>query len=200
MNAQGERGGTPDLRPKPVVREDSPASVRPMHPKQLRRLHALWRRWVGSVGLSAEADRRLRHYYIGRFTNERCSETRLLREAEAAEVIRWLARLVRHAEARQNYAAGTAGRKNYPEQRSVPPNPAAWRALWRCAAELGMQRAELEAFIRRHYAGVGLRSLADLRSMADLNRVLWGLKAMLRHGSKRGNSTDPGINSTRRAA
>jgi hypothetical protein len=48
------------------------------------------------------------------------------------------------------------------------------------AKALGMERLALERFIRRHYAGVGLRSLADLRTMADLNRVLWGLKAVAR--------------------
>jgi hypothetical protein len=44
-----------------------------------------------------------------------------------------------------------------------------------------MERTDLERFIRRHYAGVGLWSLADLHTMADLNRVLWGLKAVARH-------------------
>jgi hypothetical protein len=43
-----------------------------------------------------------------------------------------------------------------------------------------MERPDLEHFIRRYYAGVGLQSLADLRTMADLNRVLWGLKAVAR--------------------
>lgn len=43
-----------------------------------------------------------------------------------------------------------------------------------------MERPDLERFIRQHYARVGLRGLADLRTMADLNRVLWGLKAIAR--------------------
>jgi hypothetical protein len=51
-----------------------------------------------------------------------------------------------------------------------------------------MGREKLEKFIRRHYGGIGLRSLQDLRTMADLNRVLWGLKAMLRHRSAREES------------
>jgi hypothetical protein len=43
-----------------------------------------------------------------------------------------------------------------------------------------MERSDLDRFIRRHYARAGLQGLADLRTMADLNRVLWGLKTMAR--------------------
>ena len=57
------------------------------------------------------------------------------------------------------------------------------------AKALGMSRQRLEEFIRSHYAGVGLRSLTDLRTMADLNRVLWGLKAILRR-RPRGRQTE----------
>jgi hypothetical protein len=45
-----------------------------------------------------------------------------------------------------------------------------------------MDRGQLDYFIRRHYISRGLRGLADIHSMADLNRVLWGLKAILRRG------------------
>ncbi len=154
--------------------------------KQLRQLHALWQRWTVNLRLSPRADRELRHYYVERFTRGRALETRQLTEADAARVIGWLAKLVRRARAQTaNPAAGTAGRHGYPEHRRVAPDEAAWRALWGCASALGMGRPELENFIRRHYGGVGLNCLADLRSMADLNRVLWGLKAMLRRGPHR---------------
>jgi hypothetical protein len=155
--------------------------------KQLRRLQVLWRRWSGSLGLLPESDRRLRHYYIQILTQGRASETRELRETDAAQVIQWLDEMVRGAEIPQRYAAGTAGRRGFPEQRHVQPGRAAWRALWSCAETLGMERPDLERFIRRHYAGVGLRGLADLRTMADLNRVLWGLKAIgrRRHAPRR---------------
>jgi hypothetical protein len=91
---------------------------------------------------------------------------------------------LRHAEAADNYVAGTAGRRGYPERPQVPPSAAAWSAFWGCAKALGMERADLDRFIRRHYAGIGLRRLSDLRTMADLNRVLWGLKAILSRGRK----------------
>jgi hypothetical protein len=143
-------------------------------------LHALWRRWAGKLGLQREADRQLRHYYIQILTQGRASETLGLGETDAAHVIQWLSSLVRRTEFPQHEAAGTAGRRGFPEQRQVQPSSTAWGALWSCAETLGMERADLERFIRRHYAHVGLQGLADLRTMADLNRVLWGLKAMAR--------------------
>jgi hypothetical protein len=158
-----------------------------IQPKQLRRLHALWRRWTGKLGLQREADRQLRHYYIQVFTQGRASETLELGEADTARVIQWLRNLVRRAEFPQHRAAGTAGRRGFPEQRQVEPNSTAWGALWSCAQTLGMGRPDLDRFIRRHYARVGLQGLADLRTMADLNRVLWGLKAMARR--RRDDST-----------
>lgn len=173
-----------ETRTWPIVRYPHPAcgagKTAPIQTKQLRRLQALWRRWSGSLGLLPESDRRLRHYYIQLLTQGRASETRELRGTDAAQVIQWLDEMVRGAEIPQRYAAGTAGRRGYPEQRHVQPGSAAWRALWSCAERLGMERPDLERFIRRHYAGVGLRSVADLRTMADLNRVLWGLKEIAR--------------------
>lgn len=161
-------------------RTDRGRSTGPMQPRQLRRLQALWRRWGGSLGLLPEADRQLRHYYIQRITRGRANETLELGENDADQVIRWLRDRVRHAHDAQDYAAGTAGRRGYPEYPDVRPGVAAWSALWACAKTLGMERTDVERFIRRHYAGVGLRTLADLRTMADLNRVLWGLKSVSR--------------------
>ena len=152
--------------------------------KQLRRLHLLWHRWAGRLGLPRERDRKLRHYYIECFTCGRARETCGLTECDAALVIDRLAKLVNRQNTRLNQASGTAGRHGYPERVRVSPNGSAWRALWVCAAALGMECTQLENFIRRHYARVGLHGLRDIHSMADLNRVLWGLKAMLRHREK----------------
>jgi hypothetical protein len=156
-----------------------------MQPRQLRRLQALWRRWGGSLGLLPDADRQLRHYYIQLITQGRADKTLELSETDADRVIQWLRDRMRHYEVAQNYAAGVAGRRGYPSYPEVEPGVAAWSALWAAAKALGMGRPDLEAFIRRHYAGVGLRRLADLRTMADLNRVLWGLKAVGRHRRRR---------------
>ena len=168
----------------------------PINRKQLRRLHGLWHRWAGRLALSREADRRLRHYYVELFTGGRVHETRELSERDAGLVIEWLAKLTHQAETLLNQAAGTAGRRGFPERLRVGPNAAAWRALWECAAELGMEHAALESFVRRHYGGVGLHGLDDIRSMADLNRVLWGLKAILR----RRQAKHPSRLATKRAA
>jgi hypothetical protein len=168
---------------------DPPKRVGKILPKQLRQLQALWHRWTKNLGLSHIADQQLRHYYVSVFTGGRALETLELTETDAIQVIRRLTALVRMAEARTDYLAGTAGRHGFPEQRQVRPTYMAWRTLWACAAQLGMQRQDLDGFIRRHYAGVGLHGIADLRSMADLNRVLWGLKEILRRKARSPHSS-----------
>jgi hypothetical protein len=152
---------------------------------QLRRLHLLWRRWAGRLRLGEERDRELRHYYVRLFSGGRAGETIALTQADAQRAIAWLERLVAARSARINWAAGTAGRHGYPEWRRLRPTQAAWRALWGTARALGMDRAQLDAFIRRRYQAKGLQRTEDIRTMADLNRVLWGLKAMLRRRERR---------------
>jgi len=154
----------------------------PISRGQLRRLQALWRRWTGHLQLARGADRELRHYYVARFTQGRAKKTTELTSLDAAHVIARLERLTGLSSAKYDAAAGTAGRHGFPERRRVPATGAAWRALWACVRELNMDRAQLDFFIRQHYASKKLRGLADIRSMADLNRVLWGLKAILRRG------------------
>lgn len=164
----------------------------PMNRNQLKRLHGLWHRWAGCLALPRDADRQLRHYYVERFTGGRAQETRDLTENDAACVIDWLAKLTHQAEHRLNQAAGTAGRHGYPVRTRVAPGPAAWRALWGIAAALQMKHPDLEKFVRKHDAGVGLHSLSDIHTMADLNRVLWGLKSILRRRQAIGASQLPG--------
>ena len=163
----------------------------PMLPQQLRRLHALWHEWAGRLKLPPERDRALRHYYVGLFAGGGVTRTRELDADSAERVIAWLDALVRRAKpARRRRAAGTAGRHGYPEQHRMHPDAAAWGALWAHARALGMDRERLERFIAARYSGIGLHGLDDLHTMADLNRVLWGLKAMLRRGPKQQPLTD----------
>lgn len=147
---------------------------------QLRRLHLLWRRWADRLGLDEERDRALRHYYVELLTAGRARETAALTRADARLVIAALDRLVRRSGHDVRIAAGTAGRRGFAERSRVRPNAAAWRALWGTARALGMDRASLDAFIAARYRRFDLRGTDDIRTMADLNRVLWGLKAMLR--------------------
>ena len=163
--------------------------IDPIRPNQLRQLQTLWHLWTKSLGLPYEPDQRLRHYYVSVFSDGRARQTLELTAADAQRVIRWLQKLLRLAAARNCYAAGTAGRRGYPEQRWVPPSYPAWRALWACATELGMQRGDLDRFIHKHYSRRGLGGIADLHTMADLNRVLWGLKEILRRRAKEQPST-----------
>jgi hypothetical protein len=163
----------------------------PISRAQLRRLQTLWRRWAGHLGLSRVADRDLRHYFIERFTEGRAKTTCDLTSIDAAQVIAELERLSGVAPAENKFAEGTAGKLDFPEQRDVPPSGAAWAALWACVRELEMDRAQLDLFIRQHYIGKGLRGLADIHTMADLNRVLWGLKAILRRGPRALRTASP---------
>ena len=156
----------------------------PILPDQLRRLQALWREWTASLKLPAEQDRTLRHYYIERFTAGRARETKELDIEGASQVIGWLRKLAERPSPRRRRAAGTAGRRGYPERRNLRPDAAAWGALWGVARELGMDRDRLSRFIHTHYGSLGLHGLDDLHTMADLNRVLWGLKAILRRGPR----------------
>jgi hypothetical protein len=164
---------------------------RKITPAQLRQLHLLWRAWAGKLSLSPQADRALRHYYVRCFSEGRASQTMELSRADAGRVLDWLQKLVHPSGEKENRAAGTAGRQGYPEQRRVKPNAPAWRALYACVRALRWNRAQLEAFVRRHYANVGLHSVEDIRTMADLNRVLWGLKAMLRRGPGPARAVQP---------
>ena len=156
-------------------------NLAPMTPAQLRRLQMLWHRWMGRLHLPEARDRELRHAYIEIVTRGRARETNQLNTADAALIIRRLERATRRRRAAAfDYVTGTAGRHGFEEHREVAPTPAAWRLLEQHAAALGMTPERLDHFIAAHYAGAGLRRRQDLRTMADLNRVLWGLKALLR--------------------
>lgn len=154
---------------------------------QMRRLHLLWRRWAGRLGLDEDRDRALRHYFVELLSGGRARETTALTRADARQVIAALDRLIRRSGRDVRIAAGTAGRRGFAERPRVRPNAAAWRALWGTARALGMDRKSLDAFIAARYRRFDLRGTDDIRTMADLNRVLWGLKAMLRRrkGSRR---------------
>jgi hypothetical protein len=163
-----------------VLASRQAGSAEPMRPEQSRRLEALWRRWAEGLRLPAEEERMLRHDYVRLLSEGRAGKTNELSAADAARVIRGLERLIRAREPARNLARGTAGRHGFPERARVRPDASAWRALWACATALGMDRARLDSFIRRRYGRFGLCSTRDLTTMAELNRVLWGLKAMLR--------------------
>ena len=160
--------------------------------RQRRRLQLLWRRWMKgfaavrfrSPQASRARDRALRHAYVEILTRGRARETNQLTAADAALVIRRLQRASgRQRRTAYDYILGTAGRRGFGEHPAVLVTPPALRLLDTTAAAVGMSSAALDRFIAAHYAGVGLRRRADIRTMADLNRVLWGLRALLRRGT-----------------
>lgn len=155
-----------------------------MTPQQRRRLQLLWRRWMKDFQSSRERDRELRHAYIELVTRGHARETNQLTSADASLVIRRLLRATRRPRrTAYNYVVGTAGRRGFEEHREVLVTPPALRLLDRTAAAVGMSPAALDHFISAHYAGAGLSRRGDLRTMADLNRVLWGLRALLRRSA-----------------
>lgn len=152
-------------------------------PRQLRRLQTLWHRWMGPLKLDPERDQQLRHAYIEILTRGRARTTLELTATDAAYVIRKLERVAgrrRYQSRALAYVAGTAGRQGYEPHLEVKVAPVDLRLLDSYAAQLGMTPEQLDHFIARHYGRFGLRGRKDLRTLADLNRVLWGLKAMLR--------------------
>jgi hypothetical protein len=152
-----------------------------MTPRQRRRLQLLWRRWMKGLATTRERDRALRHAYIEIVTRGRARETNQLTAADAALAIRRLVRATRRPRrTAYNYILGTAGRRGFGEYPEVRVTPPALGLLERTAGLAGLSPASLDRFIARHYAGVGLRRRSDIHTMADLNRVLWGLRGMLR--------------------
>jgi len=157
-------------------------SIEPaMRPAQRRRLQLLWRRWMDGFRRTRERDRNLRHAYVEIVTRGRARQTNELTAADAALLIRRLRRATRRGRApAYNYVLGTAGRRGFEGLPEVPLGPPGPRLLNGYATALGMSPAALDHFIQTHYAAVGLTRRTDLRTVTDLNRVLWGLKALLR--------------------
>ncbi len=78
------------------------------------------------------------------------------------------------------FFAGTAGRRGYEKQRPVPVPAESLALLLRYAEAVGMTRTRLDRFIATRFRSRGLRSFSDIRTLADCNAVLWGLKSVFR--------------------
>src|SRR6266849_1394440 len=105
--------------------------VQPITPAQTRRLHAAWRDWTGKLRLRPPADGRLRHYYVQLFSGG-SGEAWELTAAQASRVITWFERLSGRGSTEEDYAAGTAGRRGFPERAGCArtPRPGAPCGLW----------------------------------------------------------------------
>ncbi len=166
---------------------------------QLRMLHALWRRWMGPHVPDVERSRELRHVYIEIVTQGRARTTAELTRTDANWVIGLLGRALRSPsgkraelsppeilagkpirDRRLAFFAGTAGRHGYEKQTPVPAPAESLALLLAYARSVGMTRPRLDRFIAKRFRIRGLRSFADIRTLADCNAVLWGLKSMFR--------------------
>lgn len=159
-------------------------------PQQLRRLQTLWHRWMASLELDRRRDQKLRHVYIEILTQGRAGRTLELSEDDADLVIRRLRRAVggrrrAYGNRRLAHVAGTAGRQGFASHPEIEATLPALRLLESHARALGMTPERLDRFIAARYARLGLRGRGDLRTMADVNRVLWGLKALRRRQERK---------------
>jgi len=169
---------------------------------QLRLLHALWQRWMGphvpDPGRSAE----LRHAYIEIVTQGRAHTSAELTRTDANWVLGLLARTLRRSnqqadlsaevlagrgirDRRLAFFAGTAGRHGYEKQKPVPAPAESLALLLDYAGSVGMTRPRLDRFIAKRFRSRGLRSFADIRTLADCNAVLWGIKSIFRRQRRR---------------
>jgi hypothetical protein len=82
-------------------------------------------------------------------------------------------------------ALGTHGRKNQFVEMELLAGPAEIAAVERLRERLDMSREDFESWLRSRSSPLGRRGGTELRTMSDVNRVRWGLKALLRKRAQR---------------
>lgn len=159
--------------------------------RQLACIQSLWARRMRTAAIAGgEEARELRHAYIREVTSGRAAATNELSFADAMRVIRSLIddqagrRTIADRERAQ--AAGTHGRRGSSSRQIAIASPEQVNLLIGHADRLGWTRERLDAFIARQL-GSGRR----VRTVGDCNKVLWGLKSMLRRRAKDGDSGAP---------
>ncbi len=134
-----------------------------------------------AAGITSRDDaRELRHAYIKEVTSGRAAETKELSDADARLVIRSL-KGGKIAAGDVAHAAGTHGRHGHHDGRRQTLIGAPQTALLAVLiGRLGWNRERLDAFIARQ-----LGSGRQIRTMADFNRVAWGMKSLIRQADRR---------------
>lgn len=149
--------------------------AQPITKLQLRCLQTLWSVKMRAAGISSADDSRdMRHQYIEVATAGRAKSATELSFPDARRVIDMLSReqqglQIDNAEVAQ--AAGTHGRRGFQSAHEVMVGEPQVRLLRQVQLRLGWDYARLDAFIERQL-GQG----REIRTMADFNRVYWGLK------------------------
>ena len=155
---------------------------KPLSPRQLTCIQALWAQRMRGAGIAgADECRELRHAYLREVTAGRATSTKELTFADAKRVIE---RLLRDAggqikDSAGARAAGTHGRRGADRRVSMLATKGQIDLLVSYASRLGWNDERLDAFIERQ-----LGAHRQVRTVADINKVLWGLKSMVRrqHG------------------
>lgn len=151
---------------------------KPLSQRQLACIQALWARRMRLAGIAGADDgREMRHTYLREVTAGRATSTRDLTLADAKRVIE---RLLRDAggqikDSAGARAAGTHGRRGVDRRVSMLATSEQLELLAGYAGRLGWNRERLDAFIERQ-----LGSHRTIRTVSDINKVLWPLKSMLR--------------------
>lgn len=162
--------------------------AKPISARQLTCIQALWSRRMHAAGVLDRAEARaMRHQYIQQLTAGRANETKKLSAADATLVIRSL-RGARIEDGAPAHAAGTHGRRGHHDGREQVIIGAQQVALLAVLlGKLGWDQARLDAFVGRQI-GAG----RQIRTMADFNRVVWGMKSLIRQAERRQAEPQPG--------
>lgn len=157
--------------------------------RQLTYIHLLWRDRMRLVGLDGHPEsRELRHAFVRAVTAGRAQETRQLTADDAALVIERLLtekRTPLHIDDEDMaHAAGTHGRRDDAHRNEargcdLPAGPPQWALISTLQEKLGWDHRRLGNFIH-HQLGPN----RHIETMAECNRVIWGMKSLLRRSQQ----------------
>ena len=154
--------------------------AKPISARQLVCLQAMWAARMRARGITANDSRELRHEYIASATDGRARETKELSFADANRVLRLLfaeqrGQAMTIADGAAARAAGTHGRKaHYDASGVMLAGDQQFALLATLRHAIGWDQARLDLFVARQLGG------RAIRTMADANKVIWGIKSMMR--------------------
>ncbi len=154
----------------------------PITKLQLVALQTLWAKKMRLAGIDPASDdsRSMRHEYIRTATAGRAAQTKELNRVDARRVMDLIAadagerRALRIRDREAAHDAGNHGRRDYHGGALRLIGDGDRELLRRLQAAVGWDQARLDAFIARQLAG------RQMRTVADLNKVVWPLKRMAR--------------------
>jgi len=162
---------------------------------QVVRLQTLWGLLCRRTAI--QNDRAARLAWVSGLVGRAVASFNELSPSEAERAIGALeaqlpSELVTHARPRRRRAheLGTAGRRGLQNGSIALPDAKGWARLSSAIAALGWTRERLDAFLRSPSSPTHGRAI---RTLADLNRVHWALKSMLKNRSEIDQKTTPDL-------